>query len=88
MYTLDLDDLIRHALKEDIHTGDLTTRACLAGPRPAEARFVAKESFVLAGIQVAARVFTLLDPAVVFDAQMKDGARVTPGDLLDRKSVV
>lgn len=82
MYTLDLDDLIRHALKEDIHTGDLTTRACLTGPRPAKARFVAKEPFVLAGIQVAARVFTLLEPAIVFDAQMKDGARVASGDLL------
>lgn len=82
MYTLDLDDLIRHALKEDIHTGDLTTRACLTGPRPAKARFVAKEPFVLAGIQVAARVFALLDPAIVFDAQMKDGARVASGDLL------
>lgn len=82
MFTLDLDDLIRHALKEDIHTGDLTTRACLTGPRPAKARFVAKEPFVLAGIQVAARVFTLLEPAIVFDAQMKDGARVASGDLL------
>lgn len=82
MFTLDLDDLIRHALKEDIHTGDLTTRACLTGPRPAKARFVAKEPFVLAGIQVAARVFTLLEPAIVFDAQIKDGARVASGDLL------
>lgn len=84
MLTLDLDDLIRHALKEDIHTGDLTTQACVGGARPATARLVAKESFVLAGIDVAARVFTVLDPAVRFETLCADGATLATGEVLAR----
>jgi len=86
MLTLDLDDLIRHALKEDIHTGDLTTQACVPDRRPATARLVAKEPFVLAGLQVAERVFTLLDPAVSFDALTTDGARLQAGAVVARIS--
>lgn len=84
MLTLDIDDLLRHALKEDIHTGDLTTQACVPEPRRATARLVAKEPFVLAGSDVAARVFSLLDPAVVFERLVQDGARVAKGDLVAR----
>lgn len=86
MLTLDLDDLIRHALKEDIHTGDLTTQACVPGVRPATARLVAKEPFVLAGVEVAARVFAVLDGAVRFDALLSDGTSVEPRAVIARMS--
>ena len=86
MLTLDLDDLIRHALKEDIHTGDLTTQACVPELRPATARLVAKEAFVLAGLQVAGRVFSLLDPMVRFEALAVDGARLQSGTVMARIS--
>lgn len=86
MLTLDLDDLIRHALKEDIHTGDLTTQACVPDKRPATARLIAKEPFVLAGLQVAARVFALLDPAVGFEGLVVDGARLQTGAVVARIS--
>lgn len=84
MLSLDLDDLIRHALKEDIHTGDLTTQACVPELRPAIARLVAKEAFVLAGLQVAARVFGLLDAEVVFEPLATDGDRLQPGAVIAR----
>lgn len=86
MLTLDLDDLIRYALKEDIHTGDLTTQACVPDQRPATARLVAKEPFVLAGLQVAARVFTLLDPAVGFEGLAADGTQLQAGAVIARIS--
>ncbi len=82
MLTLDLDDLLRAALKEDIHTGDLTTRACLLGTCPAAARMIAKEPFVLAGIQVAERVFSLLDPQLRFTPRYLDGTAVSHGALI------
>lgn len=82
MLTLDLDDLIRHALKEDIHTGDLTTQACVPLSRPATARLVAKEPFVLAGIQVAARVFAVLDAAIEFVPRQSDGVQVGQGAVI------
>lgn len=83
---LNLDDIILNALREDIHTGDLTTLAVVPEPRPASARLVAKEPLTVAGIAVAARVFTLLDQAIVFDACCRDGQALEKGFLLARMS--
>lgn len=79
---LSLDRLIEQALLEDIHTGDITTRAVVPGTRPASARLIAKESLVLAGIHVAEKVFRKLDPAVLFDARIQEGSRAENGDLI------
>lgn len=77
-----LDRIIENALLEDIHTGDITTLAVVPEPRAASARLIAKEAMVLAGIDVAARVFHLLDNAVVFTPVFRDGDRLEPGDVL------
>ncbi len=79
---LTLDRFIDAALAEDIHTGDITTRALLPEKRPARARLLAKEDFVLAGISVAGRVFDRLggDP-VTFSALAEDGASVASGSV-------
>ncbi|HMN02133.1 MULTISPECIES: carboxylating nicotinate-nucleotide diphosphorylase [Geobacter] len=77
-----LDSIIDNALREDIHTGDITTLSVVPEPRPARARLIAKEPLVLGGIGVAARVFHRLDPTVRFDARFPDGARVEAGALL------
>ncbi|AJE03461.1 carboxylating nicotinate-nucleotide diphosphorylase [Geobacter pickeringii] len=77
-----LDKVIEDALREDIHTGDITTLAVVPGSRPARARLVAKEPMVLAGIAVAARVFHLLDSTIRFTPRFEDGARLSAGDLI------
>lgn len=77
-----LDRIIENALLEDIHTGDITTLAVVPERRPARARLIAKESMVLAGINVAARVFTFLDASVGFRQLHGDGARLAAGDLI------
>lgn len=77
-----IDRLIEHALLEDIHTGDITTRAVVPGLRPASARLIAKESMVVAGLSVAARVFSILDPDIRFTACLSDGDKATPGTIL------
>jgi nicotinate-nucleotide pyrophosphorylase (carboxylating) len=79
---LSLDRLIEQALLEDIHTGDITTRAVVPGYRPASARLIAKEPLVLAGLFVAEKVFLRLNPAVVFSARFEDGAPAGTGDIL------
>lgn len=79
---LGVDAIIENALREDIHTGDLTTLAVVEGKRPARARFVAKEPFIVAGMRVASRVFSLLDPEVVFTPFCSDGNTVSKGDVL------
>jgi len=77
-----IDSIIRNALREDIHTGDITTRSVMLSPRQALARLVAKEAFVLAGIEVAARVFRMLDPATLFTSRFKDGALCSTRDVI------
>lgn len=77
-----IDRLIEQALLEDIHTGDITTKAVLPEQRPAEARLIAKEDLVVAGLLIAGRVFTRLDPDVVFRPLLADGARAGTGDVL------
>ncbi|NJD38309.1 MAG: carboxylating nicotinate-nucleotide diphosphorylase [Geobacter sp.] len=79
---LSLDDLIYAALREDIHTGDLTTLAVVPEPRPALARLVAKEPLTVAGIAVAERVFTLLDAKMVCRPGAVDGQTVLTGAVL------
>lgn len=75
-----IDRIIENALLEDIHTGDITTLAVMQGrKRIAKARLVSKESMVLAGLDVAARVFSYLDSTVKFIKHNQDGDRIPTG---------
>lgn len=77
-----IDRLIEQALLEDIHTGDITTMAVVPGHHPASARLIAKESLVVAGLAVSARVFKVLDKEIRFDACLDDGGKAHPGTVL------
>jgi nicotinate-nucleotide pyrophosphorylase (carboxylating) len=77
-----VDRLLRTALEEDIGSGDVTTAATIAPGTAARAQLVAKEDFVLAGIEVARRVFELLDPQVAFEGLIADGQSVRRGEVL------
>jgi len=68
--------LIRLALEEDIGSGDITTEALVEGPVSATARIIAKEPLVLAGLEATRQVFLVLDPAVRFESDCRDGHRV------------
>ena len=77
-----LDPILRRALEEDIGTGDVTTLATIEPGTQASAELVAKEDFVLAGIDVAQRVFQLLSAETAFEKLMNDGQSVKRGDVL------
>ncbi|MFO7983982.1 MAG: carboxylating nicotinate-nucleotide diphosphorylase [Desulfuromonadales bacterium] len=78
----EIDRIIRTALEEDIGLGDITTEATVAKGVTARAELVAKEDFVLAGIDVVRRVFTALDPGVAFEKLLEDGQSVSRGDVV------
>lgn len=78
----EIDRVIRTALQEDIGLGDITTQATVAPGATARAELVAKQDFVLAGIDVARQVFQTLDPAVAFEKLREDARRVQRGDVL------
>lgn len=78
----EIDRIIQMALQEDIGSGDITTLATVPAATAAQADLVAKEDFILCGIEVAQRVFTLLDSGVAFEPLRSDGAQVKRGDVL------
>ena len=79
---LQADELIRLALQEDITSEDVSTNAVMPTAQQGTVDLIAKEDGIMAGLDVYARVFTLLAPATVVTFQVKDGDRVKPGDLI------
>ena len=78
----EIERIIKTALAEDIGLGDMTTEATLATDIEARAELVAKEDFVLAGLDVAGRVFTTLDSAVSFEKIAADGRTIRKGEVI------
>src|SRR6185369_17356186 len=77
-----LDRIIRTALDEDIHTGDITTQSLQLPLRRISGFLKAKEEMVVCGLQVAERVFRTLDSELAFSSEFSDGARVASGTVL------
>lgn len=79
-----VDDLIKKALLEDINYIDVTTDYLISDDATTTAKLVAKDDGVLAGIDVAMRVFTLLDDSVKSEVLIHDGEKVHKGDIIAR----
>ncbi|MEA2085944.1 MAG: carboxylating nicotinate-nucleotide diphosphorylase [Chloroflexota bacterium] len=77
-----LDSIIDRALAEDISRGDITSEALLPPGLQGKAVIRVKAKGVLAGGEVARRVFLRVDPSLKIEIIIKDGARVKPGDML------
>jgi nicotinate-nucleotide pyrophosphorylase (carboxylating) len=83
VHPLQYERLLRRALEEDLGlAGDLTTNAIVPPGERLAARLVARRAGCIAGLRVAARAFTLVDPDVLFDLRVADGAMVAAGALL------
>ena len=82
MNFLQLDKQIQNWLAEDIGSGDITTLALVPAAAKTNAIIHAKDSGILAGIDVARRVFELLDKDIQFDAKLADGAALTNGSII------
>lgn len=75
-----LDQVIGGALAEDLGVaGDVTSSLTVAPDAKAEAQIVARKPGALAGLKVATRAFTLIDPRLKIDELAKDGDRVEAG---------
>lgn len=74
-----IDHLIDLALQEDIGSGDVTTECTIEAGQTSSATIVAKQTLVVAGLAVAARVFERLDARVDFTPHCDEGDQVAPG---------
>ena len=82
MNYLGLDNFLLDALKEDIGTGDITTECCVPEEAQSRAVFRCKQAGVVCGLEVARRVFFLLDPKVQFESKVSERTKVQVGDVV------
>jgi nicotinate-nucleotide pyrophosphorylase (carboxylating) len=82
-----IEPLVRGALLEDLgRAGDLTTDLIVPLEVPARAALVARESGVVAGLDLAKLAFELIDPEIAVEVAANDGMVVAPGDEIARIS--
>ena len=77
-----VDDVIKRAICEDINYIDVATDYLLDENEKSKAKFIAKADGVLCGIEVAMRVFSLLDEEFTYTLYQKDGENVKKGDVI------
>ena len=82
--TLQADHLILEALKEDISSEDVTTNSVMKEAVKGEVDLICKQDGIIAGLEVFARVFQLLDADTEVQLYCKDGDEVKNGQLMGK----
>ena len=75
------EKLIDLAFAEDIGDGDHTTLCCIPEDAEGRSHLLIKEEGILAGVEVAKKVFARFDPTMQVEVLMGDGSKVKPGDI-------
>ncbi|MEI6062303.1 MAG: carboxylating nicotinate-nucleotide diphosphorylase [Bacteroidota bacterium] len=76
-----IDEIIVNALREDIGEGDHTSLSTIPGNASGKARLLVKEDGILAGVDIARKVFSFTDERITMDQFIPDGARIKYGDV-------
>jgi nicotinate-nucleotide pyrophosphorylase (carboxylating) len=82
LFQIDTTEIIRRALAEDVGTGDMTTLFTVSPETRATASIVAKSAGVIAGLPLMEHVFHAVDPSLMMEYIVSDGAVVRPGQTL------
>ncbi|MBQ7468783.1 MAG: carboxylating nicotinate-nucleotide diphosphorylase [Pseudobutyrivibrio sp.] len=80
--TLNADELIRMALKEDISSEDVSTNSVMPGDQAGEVDLICKEDGIICGMDVYERVFKILDENTIVEKYVNDGDAVKKGELM------
>ena len=76
-----IDDIIDNALKEDIGDGDHSSLSCVPADAIGHAQLIVKDTGILAGVELAERIFHRYDPSLQMKIFIKDGTPVKFGDV-------
>ncbi len=77
-----IDEIIDEALREDIGDGDHTADACISVDAKGKAKLLVKEDGVIAGVELAQRIFSRFDPELKVEVFIQDGAEIKVGDVV------
>jgi nicotinate-nucleotide pyrophosphorylase (carboxylating) len=78
----EINRIIKTALKEDIGAGDITTKANVNSKKIGHAQAIAKDDFVVAGINIFKKTFLLFDKKIKFKVLIKDGDTAKKGEIV------
>ena len=76
-----IDDLLTLSFAEDIGDGDATTLSTIPADAMGRQQLIVKEPGVLAGVEIARKVFEKFDPSLQMEVFLPDGSHVKPGDV-------
>jgi len=77
-----IDDLINIAIKEDIGDGDHTSLSCIPKNTVGKAHLLVKEKCIIAGVDLAEKIFQKIDNTLSFNRLINDGEVVEIGDVI------
>ena len=73
---------LKRALEEDVGSGDVTTEVIVPEGATLRGQIIAKQDGVIAGVDIAAEVFHMLDPQIQFNAAIAEGGHIEAGELI------
>ena len=76
-----IDEIIQNALREDIGDGDHSSLSCVPEDATGTAKLIVKGDGVIAGVELAKRIFELFDPSLKVEQFINDGDHVKYGDI-------
>lgn len=76
-----IDDLITLAFSEDVGEGDHTTLSSIPSTAKGKSQLIIKEDGILAGVEIAKRIFHTFDPDLKINLFLADGTEVKKGDI-------
>jgi len=79
---MNIDQLIKEALIEDLGDGDHTSLSTIPQSATGRAKLVIKQEGILAGVEIAKKVFKVVDENISFKIFIRDGEKVNPGDIV------
>jgi nicotinate-nucleotide pyrophosphorylase (carboxylating) len=77
-----IDEIIKFALREDVGEGDHTSLACVPADATGTAKLLVKDEGVIAGVELAERIFEQYDSSLKIEKYILDGSKVKPGDIV------
>lgn len=85
-YEVLLDRFIRTAIEEDLGDGDHSSLACIPEEATGKAQLIIKDRGILAGVEIAGKIFYTIDPGLEFTGLLFDGQSISPGETAFRIS--
>lgn len=81
---MNIEEFIRYALAEDLGDGDHTSLSTIPEGKKGTAELLVKQQGILAGMNIAEKVFRAVDPKIKMDVFIRDGSKIKTGDIAFR----